>query len=242
MHSTILHSFSFVNHCCLRVPPSPSCLVCVSLALALSVCKDSGFSAVALAGLASKENFNSVSLRSVKSSEQSSHNSAMPYKATMLMQVKGQSLHNPWNEKNRAPVWRTFYPCLKYPIMYTFLNVIFVRGRISLVGSCMWSILYDGVSVMSEHIRPLLRFSVAVCLFLHCSGDRLLLLQRSLMLVDLHWLWKISSLGPSFWDFVSFFACKINYDCHLSVKETDFFLFFFQWIRSTTCSDEASWA
>ncbi|KAK3529537.1 hypothetical protein QTP70_032053 [Hemibagrus guttatus] len=52
--------------------------------------KNSGFSAVALAGLASKENFSSVSLRSVRVSEQGSHNSAMPYKATMLMQVKGR--------------------------------------------------------------------------------------------------------------------------------------------------------
>ncbi|XP_058262152.1 supervillin a isoform X4 [Hemibagrus wyckioides] len=54
------------------------------------MCKNSGFSAVALAGLASKENFSSVSLRSVKVSEQGSHNSAMPYKGTMLMQVKGR--------------------------------------------------------------------------------------------------------------------------------------------------------
>ncbi|XP_062859022.1 supervillin a isoform X3 [Trichomycterus rosablanca] len=52
--------------------------------------KNSGFSAVALAGLASKENFGSVNLRSVKVAEQSSHSSAMPYKATMLMQVKGR--------------------------------------------------------------------------------------------------------------------------------------------------------
>uniref|UniRef100_A0A8B9LEK0 Supervillin a n=1 Tax=Astyanax mexicanus TaxID=7994 RepID=A0A8B9LEK0_ASTMX len=52
--------------------------------------KNSGFSAVALAGLASKENFSSVSLRSVNITEQSSHSSAMPYKSTMLMQVKGR--------------------------------------------------------------------------------------------------------------------------------------------------------
>lgn len=52
--------------------------------------KNSGFSAVALAGLASKENFSSVNLRSVKGSEQSSHSSAMPYKSPMLMQVKGR--------------------------------------------------------------------------------------------------------------------------------------------------------
>uniref|UniRef100_A0A8C1F623 Supervillin a n=1 Tax=Cyprinus carpio carpio TaxID=630221 RepID=A0A8C1F623_CYPCA len=52
--------------------------------------KNSGFSEVALAGLASKENFSSVSLRSVNASEQSSNNSAMPYKKLMLIQVKGR--------------------------------------------------------------------------------------------------------------------------------------------------------
>ncbi|XP_026078418.1 supervillin-like isoform X18 [Carassius auratus] len=52
--------------------------------------KNSGFSEVALAGLASKENFSSVSLRSVTASEQSSNNSAMPYKKLMLIQVKGR--------------------------------------------------------------------------------------------------------------------------------------------------------
>ncbi|XP_052426393.1 supervillin isoform X11 [Carassius gibelio] len=52
--------------------------------------KNSGFSEVALAGLASKENFGSVSLRSVNASEQSSNNSAMPYKKLMLIQVKGR--------------------------------------------------------------------------------------------------------------------------------------------------------
>lgn len=62
-------------------------LLCV---IFLLVNKNSGFSAVALAGLASKENFGSVNLRSVKVAEQTSHSSAMPYKTTMLMQVKGQ--------------------------------------------------------------------------------------------------------------------------------------------------------
>ncbi|XP_051531036.1 supervillin-like [Myxocyprinus asiaticus] len=52
--------------------------------------KKSGFSEVALAGLASKENFSSVSLRSVNISEQSSNNSAMPFKKLMLIQVKGR--------------------------------------------------------------------------------------------------------------------------------------------------------
>ncbi|XP_070784604.1 supervillin a [Enoplosus armatus] len=52
--------------------------------------KNSGFSDVALAGLASKENFSSVSLRSVNISEQMSNNSAVPYKKLMLLQVKGR--------------------------------------------------------------------------------------------------------------------------------------------------------
>eukprot|EP00063_Salmo_salar_P038172 XP_014013007.1 PREDICTED: supervillin-like isoform X17 [Salmo salar] len=52
--------------------------------------KNSGFSEVALAGLASKENFSSVNLRSVNISEQMSNNSAVPYKKLMLIQVKGR--------------------------------------------------------------------------------------------------------------------------------------------------------
>uniref|UniRef100_A0A6Q2WYY6 HP domain-containing protein n=1 Tax=Esox lucius TaxID=8010 RepID=A0A6Q2WYY6_ESOLU len=52
--------------------------------------KNSGFSEVALAGLASKENFSNVNLRSVNISEQMSNNSAVPYKKLMLIQVKGR--------------------------------------------------------------------------------------------------------------------------------------------------------
>ncbi|XP_067342024.1 supervillin a isoform X15 [Channa argus] len=52
--------------------------------------KNSGFSEVALAGLASKENFSNVNLRSVNISEQISNNSAVPYKKLMLLQVKGR--------------------------------------------------------------------------------------------------------------------------------------------------------
>ncbi|XP_037021366.2 supervillin isoform X10 [Artibeus jamaicensis] len=51
---------------------------------------NSSFSEVTLAGLASKENFSSVSLRSVNLTEQNSNNSALPYKKLMLMQVKGR--------------------------------------------------------------------------------------------------------------------------------------------------------
>lgn len=53
--------------------------------------KSSSISDAALAGLASKENYSSVSLRSVSVSEQVTNNSAAPYKKLMLMQVKGQS-------------------------------------------------------------------------------------------------------------------------------------------------------
>uniref|UniRef100_A0A672JU00 Supervillin n=1 Tax=Salarias fasciatus TaxID=181472 RepID=A0A672JU00_SALFA len=52
--------------------------------------KTSEYSEAALAGLASKENFSSVSLRSVNMSEQMSNNSAVPYKNLMLMQIKGR--------------------------------------------------------------------------------------------------------------------------------------------------------
>ncbi|GAA6227883.1 supervillin-like isoform X1 [Lates japonicus] len=52
--------------------------------------KTSEYSEAALAGLASKENFSSVSLRSINISEQMSNNSAVPYKNLMLMQIKGR--------------------------------------------------------------------------------------------------------------------------------------------------------
>ncbi|KAJ8011552.1 hypothetical protein DPEC_G00059420 [Dallia pectoralis] len=52
--------------------------------------KCSEYSDAAMAGLASKENFSNVSLRSVNISEQMSNNSAVPYKNIMLMQVKGR--------------------------------------------------------------------------------------------------------------------------------------------------------
>ncbi|XP_024910214.1 supervillin a isoform X3 [Cynoglossus semilaevis] len=52
--------------------------------------KSSGLSEVALAGLASKENFSNVNLRSVNISEQMSNNCAVPYKKLMLLQVKGR--------------------------------------------------------------------------------------------------------------------------------------------------------
>ncbi|XP_038137138.1 supervillin-like isoform X4 [Cyprinodon tularosa] len=52
--------------------------------------KSSEYSEAALAGLASKENFSSVSLRNVNISEQTSNNSAVPYKNLMLIQVKGR--------------------------------------------------------------------------------------------------------------------------------------------------------
>lgn len=45
---------------------------------------------VALAGLASKENFRKVSLRSVKSTEVVTNNSALPYNKLMLIRIKGR--------------------------------------------------------------------------------------------------------------------------------------------------------
>ncbi|KAM9775332.1 supervillin a isoform X12 [Syngnathus typhle] len=51
---------------------------------------NSNLSDVALAGLASTENFSNVNLRSVNISEQMSNNSAVPYKKLMLLQVKGR--------------------------------------------------------------------------------------------------------------------------------------------------------
>ncbi|XP_063566325.1 supervillin isoform X14 [Gorilla gorilla gorilla] len=51
---------------------------------------NSSFSEVTLAGLASKENFSNVSLRSVNLTEQNSNNSAVPYKRLMLLQIKGR--------------------------------------------------------------------------------------------------------------------------------------------------------
>ncbi|KAJ8272470.1 hypothetical protein GJAV_G00089460 [Gymnothorax javanicus] len=52
--------------------------------------KSSSYSEVALAGLASTENFSSVSLRNTSISEQLSNNSAIPFKSLMLLQVKGR--------------------------------------------------------------------------------------------------------------------------------------------------------
>ncbi|XP_064335525.1 supervillin isoform X10 [Camelus dromedarius] len=51
---------------------------------------NSSFSEVTLAGLASKENFSNVNLRSVNLTEQNSNNSAVPHKKLMLLQVKGR--------------------------------------------------------------------------------------------------------------------------------------------------------
>lgn len=50
---------------------------------------NSNFSEVTLAGLASRENFSNINLRSVNLMEQNSNNSAMPYKKLMLLQIKG---------------------------------------------------------------------------------------------------------------------------------------------------------
>lgn len=70
--------FSRMSHCPVLFHP-----------LILPVSANSSFSEVTLAGLASKENFSNVSLRSVNLTEQNSNNSAVPYKKLMLLQVKG---------------------------------------------------------------------------------------------------------------------------------------------------------
>lgn len=59
------------------------------LFLVITANKTSEYSEAALAGLASKENFSSVNLRSIASSEQASNNSAVPFKNIMLIQIKG---------------------------------------------------------------------------------------------------------------------------------------------------------
>ncbi|KAG5265310.1 hypothetical protein AALO_G00240830 [Alosa alosa] len=56
----------------------------------VSMTKSCSLSDAALAGLASKENFSSVSLRSASVSEQLTNNSAAPYRKTMLLHIKGR--------------------------------------------------------------------------------------------------------------------------------------------------------
>ncbi|XP_066554646.1 supervillin isoform X2 [Amia ocellicauda] len=52
--------------------------------------KHSNYADVALAGLASKENFRKVNLRNVKSTEVVTNNSSLPFNKLMLIQVKGR--------------------------------------------------------------------------------------------------------------------------------------------------------
>lgn len=54
-----------------------------------SVAKHSKMAGCALAGLASKENFRNVNLRSVKSTEVVTNNSAVPFHKLMLIHIKG---------------------------------------------------------------------------------------------------------------------------------------------------------
>lgn len=74
---------------------------CLNVLLCFVVSKSSSISDAALAGLASKENYSSVSLRSVSVSEQVTNNSAAPYKKLMLMQVKGQSCAQAFLKSNK---------------------------------------------------------------------------------------------------------------------------------------------
>ncbi|XP_067869293.1 supervillin-like isoform X3 [Heterodontus francisci] len=52
--------------------------------------KHSNYADVALAGLASKENFKNVNLRNVKITDQTARNSTLPFNKVMLLQVKGR--------------------------------------------------------------------------------------------------------------------------------------------------------
>lgn len=52
--------------------------------------KHSNLADVALAGLASKENFRKVKLRNVKSTDVVTNNSAPPFNKLMLIRIKGQ--------------------------------------------------------------------------------------------------------------------------------------------------------
>lgn len=80
--------------------------------------KHSNLADVALAGLASKENFRKVNLRSVKSTEVVTNNSAVPFHKLMLIRIKGQKAqenslslgHNIWQNESwlhliRKNVW-----------------------------------------------------------------------------------------------------------------------------------------
>lgn len=62
------------------------------MSLLSSVAKHSNLADAALAGLASKENFKKVSLRSVKSTEVVTNNSAVPFHKLMLIHIKGEAV------------------------------------------------------------------------------------------------------------------------------------------------------
>ena len=57
--------------------------------------KHSNLADAALAGLASKENFRKVNLRSVKSTEVVTNNSTLPFNKLMLICIKGQGIQIP---------------------------------------------------------------------------------------------------------------------------------------------------
>lgn len=63
--------------------------------------KHSNLADVALAGLASKENFRKVNLRSVKSTDVVTNNSALPFNKLMLIRIKGQKSFCVWNKARK---------------------------------------------------------------------------------------------------------------------------------------------
>uniref|UniRef100_A0A4X2M6D4 Supervillin n=1 Tax=Vombatus ursinus TaxID=29139 RepID=A0A4X2M6D4_VOMUR len=88
--SQTYHSLVLFNISCLPSAPRFTLFHFMLFHVPSSVSAHSNFSEVALAGLASKENFSSVNLRSVNLTEQNSNNSAVPYKKLMLLQIKGR--------------------------------------------------------------------------------------------------------------------------------------------------------
>lgn len=68
--------------------------------------KHSNLADAALAGLASKENFRKVNLRSTKSTEVVTNNSTLPFNKLMLIRIKGQSEGKGYEVRNALFLFR----------------------------------------------------------------------------------------------------------------------------------------
>ena len=120
--------------------------------------KNSGLSDVALAGLASKENFSNVNLRSVNITEQTSNNSAVPYKPLMLLQVKGQCCH--W-----VPVTyikRCTYPYIYFP--FRQLEPRWTEKQVFIICTTLWRMLLERCPFQSISHWNKRRAFISVCL------------------------------------------------------------------------------